>query len=78
MFLKAREIAFILLGTKEAFSCLLSLLSASISAIVMAGALGDRFGRRRALLTGLAMLTALLGSMTLLPKLILTFKPLGK
>lgn len=30
------------------------------------------------LLTGLAMLTALLGSMTLLPKLILMFKPLGK
>ncbi|WP_461481633.1 efflux RND transporter permease subunit [Porticoccus sp.] len=30
------------------------------------------------LLTGLAMLTALLGSMTLLPKLILIFKPLGK
>ncbi|WP_461519213.1 efflux RND transporter permease subunit [Porticoccus sp.] len=30
------------------------------------------------LLTGLAMLTALLGSMTLLPKLLLIFKPLGK
>jgi predicted RND superfamily exporter protein len=30
------------------------------------------------LLTALAMLAALLGSMTLLPKLILTFKPLGK
>ena len=30
------------------------------------------------LLTGLAMLAALLGSMTLLPKLILIFKPLGK
>ncbi len=30
------------------------------------------------LLTGLAMLAALLGSMTLLPKLILTFKPFGK
>ncbi len=30
------------------------------------------------LLTGLAMLTALMGSMTLLPKLILIFKPLGK
>lgn len=30
------------------------------------------------LLTGLAMITALLGSMTLLPKLILVIKPLGK
>jgi predicted RND superfamily exporter protein len=30
------------------------------------------------LLTGLAMLAALLGSMTLLPKLILIFKPFGK
>jgi predicted RND superfamily exporter protein len=30
------------------------------------------------LLTALAMLAALLGSMTLLPKLILIFKPLGK
>lgn len=30
------------------------------------------------LLTGLAMIAALLGSMTLLPKLILIFKPLGK
>ena len=30
------------------------------------------------LLTGLAMLAALLGSMTLLPKLLLIFKPLGK
>jgi predicted RND superfamily exporter protein len=30
------------------------------------------------LLTALAMFAALLGSMTLLPKLILIFKPLGK